>query len=164
LTISCVAFRFPKNPQRRAVWLKNCDLSASDIKTQSKICSVHFSPICFKVQDGCNRVLNPDAEPTIFHGDTAMPANEVVKIEPTDDFKTDERSSHVPHTVSDGATPSTTVNMWRERPLNAKPTENDESNDSLERISIRITTEKSIVNLMSDNFSPSRFSYFSFSD
>lgn len=79
--ISCILFcvRFPSFPKRRQIWLKQCKLAHKEVLPNSKICSFHFEPRCFK--SGLKRhVLYPDAVPTIFGNDHEKTTNLPLKI------------------------------------------------------------------------------------
>ncbi|XP_022178457.1 THAP domain-containing protein 2-like [Myzus persicae] len=57
--------KFPKDPIRRAVWLKNCSFVEKEIEHNRMLCSSHFEKDCL-VQHSNRRVLKRSAVPVIF--------------------------------------------------------------------------------------------------
>ncbi|XP_060843835.1 52 kDa repressor of the inhibitor of the protein kinase-like [Rhopalosiphum padi] len=57
--------KFPKNPARRAVWLKNCGFVEEDVQHNRKLCSSHFEENGI-ILTGIRRVLKKSAVPVIF--------------------------------------------------------------------------------------------------
>jgi len=67
MLISCILFcvRFPTCPKNRQIWIKKCRLANEEVLPNSKVCSFHFEPTCFK-SGVKRRLLYLDAVPTIF--------------------------------------------------------------------------------------------------
>ncbi|XP_029342057.1 uncharacterized protein LOC100572556 [Acyrthosiphon pisum] len=57
--------KFPKDPIRRAVWLRNCRFVEKEIEHNRLLCSSHFEKDCI-VQHRTRRVLKKSAVPVIF--------------------------------------------------------------------------------------------------
>ncbi|XP_015377882.1 PREDICTED: THAP domain-containing protein 2 [Diuraphis noxia] len=57
--------KFPKDPNRRAIWLANCNFVEKDIEHNRMLCSSHFEEDCL-LQHSNRRVLKKSAVPVIF--------------------------------------------------------------------------------------------------
>jgi len=57
--------RFPKDPIRRAIWLKNCNFVEKEIEHNRMLCSSHFEKDCL-VKHKNRTVLKQSAVPVIF--------------------------------------------------------------------------------------------------
>lgn len=58
--------RFPKDAERRAKWLALAQRDEGSLRLNSYVCSRHFQPSCFTLDDGDRPTLNCDAVPTVL--------------------------------------------------------------------------------------------------
>ncbi|XP_041668451.1 uncharacterized protein LOC121526129 [Cheilinus undulatus] len=58
--------RFPKEAERRRRWLAVAQRDEGSLRSRSCLCSRHFEPSCFTLNEEGQMILSPDAVPTII--------------------------------------------------------------------------------------------------
>ncbi|XP_068456940.1 uncharacterized protein [Clinocottus analis] len=72
--------RFPKDAERRRTWLQLSQRDEGSLRTNSCLCSRHFEPGCFSLDEEGQPTLSPDAVPTVvsvaLEDEVAAPSDE----------------------------------------------------------------------------------------